>query len=137
MLVVDIVFPFGTPETSSFNLRHTAPVIAKYQYPCGFSGFLPTQQLVSFKFRRPTIPSCRPKWSLAFCSLSGCSKETIVNMKDVVDLKSSERAENKVRQIVQGVRDTICGKRMKTFAAYRGGLMGSLIGKIYFFAEEV
>ncbi|WP_289168278.1 hypothetical protein [uncultured Parasutterella sp.] len=60
-----------------------------------------------------------------------------MNMKDVVDLKSSERAENKVRQIVQGVRDTICGKRMKTFAAYRGGLMGSLIGKIYFFAEEV
>ena len=60
-----------------------------------------------------------------------------MNMKDVVDLKSSERAENKVRQIVQGVRDTICGKRMKTFAAYRGGLMGSPIGKIYFFAEEV
>lgn len=60
-----------------------------------------------------------------------------MNLKDVVDLKSSGWAENKVRQFVPGVRNTIGGKRMKTFAAYRGGLMGSLIGKIYFFAEEV
>lgn len=136
MLVVDIVFPFGTPETPSFNLHtpHQTPTIPVFMQ---VSGFLPTHQRASFNFRRPTISSCRPKWSLAFCSLTGYSKETIVNLKDVVDLNTSERAENKVRQFVQGVRNTNGGKRMKTFAACQVGLMGSLIGTVYFFAEEV
>lgn len=58
-----------------------------------------------------------------------------MNLKDVVGLKTS--GENKVRQFVQGVRNTKGGKRTKTFATCPVGLMGSLIGKVYFFAEEV
>ncbi|WP_288854683.1 PLxRFG domain-containing protein [uncultured Bacteroides sp.] len=64
------------------------------------------------------------------------SKETLSDLENVSDLKAFDKAEKKVRHIVQSVRDYIGGKRKKKLAANQVGLLESLNEKGYLVAEE-
>lgn len=64
------------------------------------------------------------------------SKETLSDLENVSDLKTFDKAEKKVRHIVQSVRDYIGGKRKKKLAANQIGLLESLNEKGYLVAEE-
>ena len=64
------------------------------------------------------------------------SKETLSDLENVSDLKTFDKAEKKVRHIVQSVRDYMDGKRKKKLAANQVGLLESLNEKGYLVAEE-
>lgn len=63
-------------------------------------------------------------------------KETISDLENVDDLKAFDKAEKKVRQIVQAARNYIDGTRKKKLAANQVGLLESLNEKGYLVAEE-